>query len=412
MITNNLPKKTHDQSTTASDGHGRWNSLEAFSEDGDCLGWIPAHDGDFFPEGIEPYITFLKRMIKEPESHPFPVRVDIDLTQQCNCDCTFCFSRKYNVGEYRNQKIPYEYFQNLIGELAKGGTKSVRFCGGGEPLMHPDIRTLIKLPKKYGLKLSLLTNGDFLDSDLGELIVNNVNNLHWSINAATDGLRTKIHRSSTRVNRLSDSLYWIEKIASARMNKNKTVSPIIWGTYLLLPENIHEAIPMLNKVRSIGIDSISFRPVYHGLHSKWSTEDRSRLREVLIEIEKVKSSVDFKIFTPKRQLGKENNNPNDFFNTCLSRNVRTVLESTSKGSYLQNCGIYRGTGSKCGVVVNRNVGFDDNWSQFTSSSNPVNAPKDCSYCIDLSMNNTLNFIQDILKKDVNATFSCIYKQEL
>src|SRR5271157_640017 len=89
------------------DLYGRWNALAAFDRHGKLLGATRAHDGDFFPESILDYSEALRAAVTGEcpgqYSDIFPLRVDIDITQACNANCTFCFSRPYQREEYRGR---------------------------------------------------------------------------------------------------------------------------------------------------------------------------------------------------------------------------------------------------------------------------------------------------------------------
>ena len=390
--------------------YGTWNSLFATKENGDLLGSIPAHGGDFFPESVFDYIheirTQVKKNIKGEEYHCNPVRVDIDITQVCNSKCTFCFSRPYQQIGYANQWTEYSILERTIKALAKLGTKTIRFCGGGDPLMHPNIKNLIPLPNKYGMKSCIITNGDYLNRELVDIVYNNVDHLRWSVNAASNETRIKIHKPNNRANLLSETFKNIKYLIQKRNDSGlKYRKPLIWATFLILPSNFEEIEEATYKLKEVGVDSVSFRPVYHGLGGKWTSKKLERAWESLAKIKSYQIPSKFYVFTPKRLLEEADSlNPNDHFDFCRSRRLRTVLEATSEGLSLQSCGIYRGTGSKAGLVIQSN-NFDNVWNNFNNNPVPFCAPNDCNKCIDVSINLTLNFIFNVLKEYPKAKFT-------
>ena len=395
------------QNVNPTELYGKWNALIAFNHDGDLLGYEKAHDGDFFPESFDDYIERIRRSIKNRKTGiddiSFPVRVDIDITQKCNSNCTFCFSKKYQNKLYSNQWISKEDLDRLLKSLSKSGVKSVRYCGGGEPLLHPDIKEILKLPKKYDLLLSLITNGDYLDDELTKLIAKYVNKLHWSVNAATDQLRQKIHRPLVPVNSLSQTIDYVHSILTLRKIKKL---PMVWASYLIIPESIHEIVPATKMLKRIGVDSVSFRPVNHGLHSDWSKPQLEQLQIIMNRIKEHEDS-SFLVFTPKRNILESSKlKPDHFFKKCISRNLRTIIEPGLDGLFIQNCGLYRGTGNQCGLKISDVNDFSAIWNSFQSKLNPVKAPFNCDHCIDISMNTSLNFIEKVLLQDDNATFYC------
>lgn len=400
-----------------TDLYGKWNALVALDKNGEILGCENAHDGDFFPESVFDYIDLIRSSKLNTKSGnetiTYPVRVDIDITQKCNSHCSFCFKKKYQAGIYHNQWVPKEVLENLLSQLAALGIKSIRYCGGGEPLLHPEINELLSLPRKFNLKLSIITNGDYMNKEKSKLILKYVDKLHWSLNAATDELRFDLHKSLEGANRIFETQEYIRFIIENRKNKNpNTRKPLVWATYLILHENIKEIVAAAKKMKQLGIDSISYRPVYHGLDGNWSDEEIKKLTGILSEVRTLGNEPSFFVFTPKRSiLESPHLNPNLFFRKCISKNVRTIVESSSEGLLLQNCGMYRGAGKKQGQLIAGNAFFEKVWKKFHLSSNRVNAPLDCISCIDISMNVTLNFINDILENDINAVFYCAYMKK-
>lgn len=388
-----------------AESYGRWNVLIAFDNNGIPLGWIRAHDGDFFPESYRDYVNEISKRRFTSGYSGHPIRVDIDITQICNANCTFCFSRPYQSAVYQGTTMRADDLREVIRECAGQGVKTIRYCGGGEPLMHPEIEKLLGYPGEFGLKLSLITNGDFLDRTISEQLVNSVDNLHWSVNAATDQTRLKIHRPSPDSNRLSESHRWIQWLVEAAKHRPSERPLLIWATYLLVPENIGEIVTATRQMRNLGIKSLSFRPVYHSLHSGWTPALMEQCKAALKDARKYADPPDFYVFTASRNPAfADYLNPNDFFSYCLSRELRTVLESNRDGMRFQSCGLYRGNPEMGHRLLSGSGGLRSSWKRFMTKPSPDQAPRDCRKCIDVSMNVALSFIFQILSVNPHATF--------
>jgi MoaA/NifB/PqqE/SkfB family radical SAM enzyme len=89
----------------------------------------------------------------------FPVTCEIDPSNRCNLSCSFCMFKD------RDQRpiMSWDSYCWLLDQLAEGGTKSITFTGGGEPLMNPKINSMIERADAMGFKLGLVTNGLLLD---------------------------------------------------------------------------------------------------------------------------------------------------------------------------------------------------------------------------------------------------------
>jgi len=130
-----------------AEAYGRWNAIIAFDNDGRPLGWVRAHDGDFFPESYLDYVKVIRKRLFQPDYLGHPIRVDIDITQVCNAKCTFCFSRPYQTVDYHGVSVRPADLYEVIRECSERGTKTIRYCGGGEPFMHPEIEKLLGFPE-------------------------------------------------------------------------------------------------------------------------------------------------------------------------------------------------------------------------------------------------------------------------
>jgi MoaA/NifB/PqqE/SkfB family radical SAM enzyme len=393
------------ESGTVVDLYGRWNGLLAVDERRSIVGVVRAHDGDFFPESVMDYVAAIRAQMSRrsaESSSVYPVRVDIDVTQVCNARCTFCFSRPYQQVGYRGQFATEALLERVISDLGRGGTKSIRFCGGGDPMVHPAICSILPFAHATGMSLCLITNLDFINARLSGLILDHVDHLRWSVNAATHETRLKIHRPGNKANHLNVSMQRVRTLVRQRRGR----CPLIWATFLVLPANFREMSEAARLLQDVGVDSISFRPVFHGLGGSWTKEELEELSDKFDEVSQLDDRPRFSVFLPKRNLRESTAlDPNAFFSHCRSRHLRTVLEATSAGLTMQSCGMYRGTGStNRGNIISENA-FDTVWGRLPGSKlYPSEAPAMCKRCIDVSMNVILGAIAAILQMSRSARF--------
>lgn len=390
--------------------YGKWNSLSAFNPAGELIETIPAHDGDFFPESPLDHIAELKKHIHRGEAFEcsyWPVRVDIDITQNCSDNCYFCYSRPYtNLSDYKNAQIDVDNFERIVKELADNGTKTIRFTGGGEPLIHPQIKEILTIPKTHGLKSCILTNGSLLNEELCEVLVNNLDQIRISLNAASNQTRSKIHRSKANANSLTEIFKLIQYTRKLRDNKwPNQRRPLIWTTYLILPENINEIEQAIIKTKESGADSISFRPIYHNLANRIQDVDENNLISKLQELKTKFSDDQFHIFSPKRDLSSVwNILPSNCFSNCISSRLRTIIETTKKGQLIKICGLHRGSRGESLGILKAETLFKKVWLDPMIKEMLKTKPKTCDHCIDISMNITLNKINNILERQPDTVF--------
>ena len=83
-------------------------------------------------------------------------KVYIEVTNNCNLDCSFCIKNK------RNKKfISVDNFNSILNKL-KGYTKYLYFHVMGESLLHPDINELVNLAS-IDFNVNITTNGYLMD---------------------------------------------------------------------------------------------------------------------------------------------------------------------------------------------------------------------------------------------------------
>lgn len=300
--------------------------------------------------------------------------------------------------------MPLAEFDHLLDELARHGTQTVRFTGGGEPLEHPNIREMLVLPHRYGLKTCLITNGSLLDDELDELLVQSVDHIRLSVNAGTEETRRAIHRSTIADAGLSKLHTHLHKLSILRARYfPRERHPSIWATFLILPQNLSEIARAAEDVARCGADSISFRPVYHDMYARLDPLDQQNLAKQLEAARAFHNPPRFQVFTPRRDLLTAGMLiPSDYFDQCLSCHLRTVVEAASPNRLIKVCGLYRG--EEDGLLAELADQFEVAWFSTQAEVERHSHPECCETCIDVSMNVTLAAIRRVLDQVPDAVF--------
>lgn len=85
--------------------------------------------------------------------------LQVFITNRCNLKCKGCFARNAMENDC-NIGVP-EYTE-AINSAIINGAEQINLLGG-EPLIHPEIRDIIRINREKGLKTTIYTNGYFLD---------------------------------------------------------------------------------------------------------------------------------------------------------------------------------------------------------------------------------------------------------
>jgi SynChlorMet cassette radical SAM/SPASM protein ScmF len=88
------------------------------------------------------------------------------LAGTCNLFCSHCWISPIPAGREKSDPfLKVEYVRRAIREAKPLGLSSVKLTGG-EPLLHPQFRELIRLIGEEGIRIMIETNGTLIDDDL------------------------------------------------------------------------------------------------------------------------------------------------------------------------------------------------------------------------------------------------------
>ncbi|MBN2067364.1 MAG: radical SAM protein [Candidatus Diapherotrites archaeon] len=108
-----------------------------------------------------------------------PLEVKIELTQNCNLGCSFCF----NAGRPKaSSELGKMHLKKVLQRIADEGIESVRFTGG-EPLLREGIIPLLSFAKGLGLHVKLNTNATLIDKSNASSLAENVDDFLVSMHA-------------------------------------------------------------------------------------------------------------------------------------------------------------------------------------------------------------------------------------
>lgn len=110
--------------------------------------------------------------------------VFLHVTNRCNLSCTHCY---YSSSPSRTSDLPGSKVLDLLKECADLGGTSVAISGG-EPLLHPDFRRILKRACEK-LNVLLLTNGTLIDDEWAAYL----SDFPLRIQVSLDGPTREIH---------------------------------------------------------------------------------------------------------------------------------------------------------------------------------------------------------------------------
>lgn len=125
-------------------------------------------NSSFTSAGVFPYKIFKNNDVVESLNNGMvrPTHLQVIPTNKCNLSCGFCSCKDRD----RRAEVGYGSLCRSLSTMAAMGAKSITITGGGEPLMYPDICSLIDYCDTIGIKTGLVTNGLLLERVPGECL--------------------------------------------------------------------------------------------------------------------------------------------------------------------------------------------------------------------------------------------------
>jgi organic radical activating enzyme len=114
-----------------------------------------------FTPGVHKFVKHLEHIQKMKNGEAVaPIHVSIWPTIRCNFKCSYCCCKDTP----RNAPdLGLEVYIRAINVLRRYGTKAIEFSGGGEPLLWESFNSAVSYAAGIGLKVSLITNGVYLN---------------------------------------------------------------------------------------------------------------------------------------------------------------------------------------------------------------------------------------------------------
>jgi len=188
-----------------------------------------------------------------------PLYVRVKPTNRCNHKCFYCvydpeFS-EIHPSSNRMDEIPESKMEEILDSFAEMGVKVVTFSGGGEPLEYPKIADVFKGTLERGINLSLITNGQNLNGDSGEILASAADWVRVSVDYPDAKLFSRIrNRPESWFYQLKDNLVGFAKQRAAKCDFE--------ANCVVNHYNYDRLVEIAMFCRDIGLDNLRFAPVW------------------------------------------------------------------------------------------------------------------------------------------------------
>jgi MoaA/NifB/PqqE/SkfB family radical SAM enzyme len=174
-----------------------------------------------------------------------PVCFEIDASNHCQNNCDFCMFAFYI--KKNRVHFPVHIYYKLLWEFKRMGVNAFTFTGGGEPLMHPNIRSMIQATETVGLQVGLVTNG--IDLDCVMDLTESFEYVRVSLDAACD----ETYRKTKHTNHFYDILDNIKELVDLNVTD-------VGISFVITDENRDEIDAFHDLAKSLGVHYAQIKP--------------------------------------------------------------------------------------------------------------------------------------------------------
>lgn len=292
-----------------------------------------------------------------------PLYVRIKPINRCNHACHWCVysdgtlrpkdrpDKHLKAGMHETMKeqdiMPTEAAIGLIDDLADIGVKAVTFSGGGEPLLHKDIASIMSRTIDNKIALSIITNGQLLNNDRADIL----GHAKW----------VRVSMDYTSAQQMVNSRNVPERFFTGVLknleifSKNKQKSCDLGINFIITRDNYEGIVPFAKQLKDCGVENVRFSPVYVTNFKQYHEPIASRVIEQLAECqsfcdENFSINTTYDLDSPSKSAVRP-------FNRCLYAQTTCVV-----GADLNIYACHNTAYSKHGLIASiKDRKFSDAW---------------------------------------------------
>lgn len=159
-----------------------------------------------------------------PDAAEFPMMLVLSFVYPCNAECPHCPYTNSNIRDtYKD--VPYmpEEIFKAIADEAGPHQAYLRISGGGEPMLHPKVKTLLPYAKEKGCRIGLITNGSvFTEKNSRILLEAGIDMIEVSVDAC-DAETYAVVRKGLKWDKLLRNVRRLIKMRNAMGSPSKIV---------------------------------------------------------------------------------------------------------------------------------------------------------------------------------------------
>lgn len=325
-----------------------------------------------------------------------PITLEIQPSSGCNHACPKC-SGKLNKDSPYYAEIRKEFTfidPNIIRGIVNSPNSplGVVFAGDtGDPLLHPQIESLIDIVSDKNISISVITNGQALNQSISRKIVQRCQGVRVSLDAFDAKSHQLTHGSNGE--QWNELLKNIEELVKYREESQLGGECLIGIGYLTAKHTMEGIVEATKLAKNLGVDYIHFRPFFYS---------NDEITPELIEKCKALEDNNFSVIFPG---AKYKNSKERSYQSCQAANFVTVINP--KGEAYICCHHIGQDDAKIDTIGTH----PEDWDNFINSNkrrdliNKYNLTECPPFCRLHSHNQTLSkgVAVDLLNQPISAS---------
>jgi organic radical activating enzyme len=363
-------------------------------------------------------LEYKDNLIKQMKSEVFgPVSLDLDITEECNDRCVFCYSNAYRQRRMKENDQKFYTISKadiitVLKDFRALGTKHVRFVASGEPLLHKDFPEILYEAKKLGYIITIFSNGNKLnDPALVTGIAEYADFFRVSLDAGTEDQRKTVHCPKSERNTLENIYQGLDNVATLRLRLHRENDLRLGGHYLINTDNYTGISSMYDRTN---LDSYVYSYNFNDkAQATFGDREVLEIQRQLLDI--IDSTIANVFVYPelKRIIFPDCYRDQTSYDalsyqTCYAAYQIPIIEANL---HMQGCSRLRGNDGQNGEVLINNTAAVDlarAWMEKVAEKKKLNVYDFCKNCCSDAVNGMFQTMTDILTKDIAARFYRLY----
>lgn len=204
---------------------------------------------------------------------PRPRELQLEVTAACNLKCRMCLVRYRPPVNRLAGSMSFDTFRTIVDDLPE--LERVTLQGLGEPLLNPDLVTMVRYASRRGIRVGFNTNGILLSEGRSEeLITAGIDWLHVSVDGARPDTYEFIRGRDER-DRVARNIRTLVAVKQGIGGDRPSLSIV----FVAMRRNLAELPQLVRDTAAWGVPTLRVQNLAHDFSDTGSEADYAAIRE-------------------------------------------------------------------------------------------------------------------------------------